>query len=43
MKQNKLTEYEYLEWTRILLENATNQPAVAKALTLVGYTPEYMV
>lgn len=42
MKQNKLTEYEYLEWTRILLENATNQPDVANALTLVGYTPEVM-
>lgn len=40
MKQNKLTEYEYLEWSRILINNATSQTEVSKALALVGYTPE---
>lgn len=40
MKQNKLTEYEYLEWARVLLENAIAQTEVAESLSNVGYTSE---
>lgn len=42
MKQNKLTEYEFLEWTRVLLENAVTQNEIVEALTSVGYTSEIM-